>query len=255
MLPNQTQMLIDHLDENVENRHTIDVDALIRHDREAAREWQSLCLAVDAIEEAGLNEQVGRVRNEWRTQHAAAVKSNGAKVRSLYRNVMRVAACILVLAGGAAAYKYVSTSSTNLYAKYYDSYDLNTSRGAGSQDALVQAYTNKNWTAVLAAFDAAKEKDNKTYFLAGMADLELKKYPEAIERFEQVIAVNVHSGTDYFQDEAEYYLALSWLATKKVNEAMPILEKIRADKNHLFHQKVAEMSFTDLRLAQYKENK
>ena len=44
-------------------------------------------------------------------------------------------------------------------------------------------------------------------------------------------------------------------ADVKVNEAMPILEKIRADKNHLYHDKVEKMSFTDLRLVQYKENK
>jgi len=255
MLPNQTQTLIDHLDKNLADRESVDMSPLIGDDREAAREWQSLCLAVDAIRDAALTEQVGRVRQEWRAQQTAATKSNGAKVRSLYRNMMRVAACILVLAGGAAAYKYVSTSSTGLYSKYYDSYDLNTSRGAGAQDAIIQAYTNKNWTGVLAAFTVANQKDNRTYFLAGMADLELKKYPEAIERFEQVIAVNALAHTDYFEDEAEYYLALSWLATKKVNEAMPILEKIRADKNHLFHRKVAEMSFMDLRLAQFKENK
>ena len=92
-------------------------------------------------------------------------------------------------------------------------------------------------------------------FLAGMADLELKRYNDAIEHFEQVIAVNAQSGSDYFQDEAQYYLAISWLAKDKVNEALPILEKIRADKNHLYHDKVEQMSFLDLRLVQYKESK
>lgn len=92
-------------------------------------------------------------------------------------------------------------------------------------------------------------------FLTGMADLELKRYNDAIEHFEQIMAVNAQAGTDFFQDEAQYYLAISWLAKDKVNEALPILEKIRADKNHLFHDKVEQMSFLDLRLVQYKESK
>jgi tetratricopeptide (TPR) repeat protein len=88
-----------------------------------------------------------------------------------------------------------------------------------------------------------------------MACLEQKQYSDAISHFEQIIAVNTHAGTDFYQDEAEYYLAISWLAHKSVNEAMPILEKIRADQHHKFHDKVEKMSFFDLRLAQYKENK
>jgi len=132
---------------------------------------------------------------------------------------------------------------------------MNRSRGAGSKDAIEQAYNARNWQGVVADLESAKEKDNKTYFLAGMADMELKNYNDAIAHFEQVLAVNAQTGGDYFQDEAEYYLAMSWLATRNVNEAMPILEKIKADKDHLFHDRVANMSFTDLRIVQYKENK
>ena len=124
-----------------------------------------------------------------------------------------------------------------------------------SRDAIEKAYIAKNWSEVLTLFSPGKDRSNKTDFLAGLADLELKKFDDAIAHFEQIIASNSHSGGDYFEDEAEYYLAISWLAKDKVNEAMPILEKIRANKDHLYHDKVEKMSFTDLRLVQYKENK
>jgi tetratricopeptide (TPR) repeat protein len=286
-LPN-TNALIDHLDESftatpdsVSPATAAAMQRLIAEDEDAAREWLYLQLAVDTVQDAGLREQVATVRKQWETQTAATweaqaatapeslaatqdqttttsdqtAENTGGVVRNLYRNMMRVAACAVLVAGGACIFKYVRLSSSSLYSEYYTSYELNTSRGSTSQDAIEKAYTAKNWSEVLALFSPGKDRSNKTDFLAGLADLELKKFDDAIAHFEQIIASNTHSGGDYFEDEAEYYLAISWLAKDKVNEAMPILEKIRANKDHLYHDKVEKMSFTDLRLVQYKENK
>ncbi|MBN9385273.1 MAG: hypothetical protein J0H74_31235 [Chitinophagaceae bacterium] len=250
----QYQALIDHLDKSLQGEGSPEMEQMLVNDPEIAREWNYLLLAVDAIQEAGLEEQVATIKNDWKAQQAAAVKPTGGIVRRISRNMAKIAAILVLVAGGAAFYKYATISSGSLYDKYYSSYELNTSRGAAEEGAIEKAYHAKDWKAVLAGVNTAK-RDNKMDFLAGMADLELKKYNDAIEHFEQVIAVNAQSGSDYFQDEAQYYLAISWLAKDKVNEALPILEKIRANKDHLFHDKVAKMSFFDLRLVQYKESK
>lgn len=255
MRQNQEQLLIDHLDNNLLDKGSSEMEQLISNDPEIAQEWRYLRLAVDAVQDAGLYEQVTAVKSTWMAQQSSTTKPSGALIRSIYRNVMKVAACILLISGGAAIYKYTMTSSAGIYEKYYSSYYLNTSRGAGTQDAMEEAYNNKNWAAVISLFNAAKEKNNKSYFLTGMAELELKKYDEAIDKFQQVIAVNVQSGGDYFQDEAEFYLAMSWLARNDVNEAIPILEKIKADKSHLYHERVTKMSSLDLRIVQYKNHK
>jgi len=250
----QHQALIDHLDKSLQGESSPEMEQLLSNDPEAAREWNYLLLAVDAIQEAGLQQQVATIKEEWKIQQATVVKPTGGIVRRMSRNIAKIAAILVLVAGGAAFYKYATISSGSLYNKYYSSYELGTSRGAGDENAVEKAYHTRDWNAVLSGFNASK-RDNKMDFLAGMADLELKKYDDAIEHFEQVMAVNAQSGSDYFQDEAQYYLAISWLAKNKVNEALPILEKIRADKDHLFHDKVAKMSFLDLRLVQYKENK
>lgn len=262
----------------------VEMQRLIAEDENTAREWLYLQLAVDAVQDAGLREKVTAVRQQWEAQAPATQEETtmtaqkeqppatmerppatmeqppatipaSGTVRHLYRNMMRVAACAVLIAGGACIFKYVRLSSSSLYSEYYTAYEINTSRGAVMQDPMEQAYAGKNWTAVLSLFSTGKDRNNKTDFLAGIADMELKKFDDAIAHFEQVIASNSHSGGDYFEDEAEYYLAISWLAKNKVNEAMPILEKIRANKDHLYHEKVEKMSFTDLRLVQYKENK
>ena len=271
-------MMIDHLDENLRGKATASLEDIIGNDPEAKTEWHYLHLAVDAVKDAGLYEEVAAVRAAWKeelkiTAGAAAsrtttlrsisasagsegVKTSGTRVRTLYRYTLRAAACVLILAGSASIYKYLSVSSGSLYDRYYSGYALNTSRGADQTNAMVEAYNAKDWTTVEKIGDTARvSRTNQTDFLSGMACLEKKKYDKAINHFEQIIAVNNHNGTGYYQDEAEFYLAISWLAHQKINEAMPILEKIRADKNHKYHDAVEKMSFFDLRLAQYKENK
>jgi tetratricopeptide (TPR) repeat protein len=255
MSPNQTEILIDHLDNSLQGNASPEMESLVANDPETAVEWSYLRLAVDAVQDAGLYEQIGAVKSAWSAQQVKVTPATGAIVRSLYGKVIRIAACILVLAGGAAVYKYTVTSSTGLYEKYYTSYALNTSRGAGAQDAMEQAYDNKNWPAVITLFNSANGKNNKSYFLAGMADLEQKKYEEAIEKFKKILAANALSGDDYFQDEAEFYLAMSWLAKGDMQDAGPMLGKIRGNKNHLYNQVVVRMSSLDLRIAAYKTAK
>ncbi|HEX9511104.1 MAG TPA: hypothetical protein VF939_11530 [Puia sp.] len=275
MSENQAQSLIDHFDDSLRGKGSAEMEQRISNDPETAQEWLTINLAVDAVQDAGLHEQVTAVKSVWLAQQSAETKagfvrtrpdlsgtetdsvarSAGGRVRTLYLNAMRVAACILILAGGATVFKYATTSSSGLYGKYYTSYVLNTNRGNETKDAMEEAYNNKNWEAVITLFNATKEKNNKSYFLTGMADLELKQYVDAIDKFQQVIAANVLSGSDYFQDEAEYYLAMSWLASNDANEAYPLLEKIKANKGHLYYDKVAKMSLADLRIARYKSHK
>lgn len=282
--------MIDHLDESLKGKATASLEDIIGNDPEAGKEWNYLSLAVETIKDAGLHQQVAAARIAWRaeletlTKHtdthvtvlrtvpatvagnsAPAVESAGAKtvsitresrVRTIYRYSLRAAAVMLIITSGTAFYKYLSVSSGSLYDRYYSNYDLSTSRGAGETNAIVDAYNAKDWNTVENIGDTARvSRTNQTDFLAGMACLERKKYDKAINHFEQIIAVNGHSGTNYYQDEAEFYLAISWLAHQKINEAMPLLEKIRADKDHKYHGAVEKMSFFDLRLAQYKENK
>lgn len=283
MTPEQTRNLIDHLNESRTGKQSASLQRLIAEDIEAAQEWSYLNLAVDALQETGLYEQVGSVRETLKAEQAEAeqqtvtddrytdqyiappanraipqipaAKASGGIVRTINRYGLRAAAVMLILAGGSTVYKYVTTSSESLYGRYYSSFGLNTSRGAGTETPIMQAYNDKNWKTVISLAAATKKPDNQTEFLAGMANLELKQCDEAINHFEQVLAANAQAGTDFYQDDAEYYLAISWLACHKVNQAMPLLEKIKADTHHQYHEKVAKMSFFDLRLAQYKENK
>lgn len=253
------EQLIDHLDSTHNGQGSADVDKRVAADPETSQEWRELRLAVDAVEQAALYEQVSTVRAKWLAHRPEAAvttdpKAGGAVVRSFSRIALRAAAVILVIGASSAIYKYTVTSSSGIYSDTYTPYDLNTSRGATvAQDDMEEAYRARNWSAVDDAFKKKKVKSNKSYFLEGMADMEAKKYDEAIGMFQQVMAANTLAGSDYFEDEAEFYLAMAWLARNDVKEAMPLLDKIRGDKTHLYHDVVVRMSSLDLRIAAYKD--
>ncbi len=267
MTPEETRALVDHLDENISGSSPDSLERLIADDPEAAQEWYYLNLAVDAVKDHGLYEELSSIRESWKMEAATlpryqvaapqlpAARESGGIIRSINRYGLRAAAIILVVMSSTILYKYLSVSSASLYDRYYSGYTMNTARGSGSEEPIEQAFNAKDWNTVISLAASAKEKDNQTEFLAGMASLEEKHYNDAITHFEQVIAVNAHAGTDVYQDQAEYYLAISWLAVNKVNQAMPILEQIKADPQHQYHEKVSKMSFFDLRLAQYKETR
>src|SRR6267154_5951898 len=127
----KNQILIDHLDNSLEGNDSSEIDQLIANDTEAAREWYFLQVAVDAIQDAGLNEQVASVRSEWKRRQTLTTAPRKGMVRQISGNIAKIAAILVMMAGGAAFYKYATISSGSLYDKYYTSYDLNTSRGAG----------------------------------------------------------------------------------------------------------------------------
>ena len=255
------EQLIDHLDNTHKGKGPVDMDARIAADPETSQEWKQLRLAVDAVQQAALYEQVSTVKANWIANRSVAAPvfaapSQTAVVRSIYRVAMRAAAVILIIGASAAIYKYSVTSSKGMYSAYYTSYDLNTSRGAAAApDEMEEAYKARNWAGVDDAFKKKKAKDNKAYFLEGMSFMESKKYDEAIGMFQQVMAANTLSGSDYFEDEAEFYCAMSWLGRNDVKEAMPLFDKIRADKHHLYHDVVEKMSSMDLRISAYKDLK
>ena len=251
----QQEQLIDHYDASRAGNASFEMQQSIKEDPDALTEWRYLHMAVEGVQDAALMERITHARVAWKAQPAVTEKPSGAIVRSLYRNTMRVAACLLLVLVGSSVYKYATTSSSGIYGKYYVLYDLSTSRGEGTADAIEEAYQNKDWTGVLDAFSSMTVKSNKACFLAGIADLQMKKYTDAIDEFHQVMTNNARTGSDSFQDEAEYYLAMSWLASNEVKEALPILKKISADKNHLYHDKVAGISSLDLQIAAYKEFK
>ncbi|MDR3712955.1 MAG: tetratricopeptide repeat protein [Puia sp.] len=244
-------------------------------DPDQARERAILGVAVDAIRlhalsaevksvakmykgegESGVEDTTGRrveahveTSGELRSLSAA---SGGATVRRLSISSRRIAAILVfaVCLGGAG--KFLFTSPSGVFDTYYSPYTMGSTRGAEGLSTLEKAYQDKDWSSVIHTFQFTRSKTGKDYFLTGMAYMERKEYYEAIGLFKNVIASNEQSKEAYFQDEAEYYLAMSYLATHQTAQALPLLDKIKSDPHHVFNKQVAGMSGIDLLILRAK---
>jgi tetratricopeptide (TPR) repeat protein len=255
MLPSEEHLLIDHLDKNLSADESAQAEAMIRNDKSVAESWEYLKMAVEAVELSAIREQVMAVRRSVSAEPVAETPVSGGVVRRMYKTVVRVAAVLILLLGVSIFYKYNTVSNTSVYQQYFTDYNLNTSRGASLPDAMDEAYRSQNWSGVIAAFNQASEKTNKSYFLAGMADMKMQKFSDAVSRFEYILATNAKSGGTYFQDEAEYYLALAYLMNRETAKAVSLLDKIGADSSQRYYPLVRQRSSTDLKIIELKDKK
>lgn len=249
MSANNQQILIDHLDKTLQGESLPDAEELIRTNGQAQQDWEWLQQAVDAIQHSALHARVSAIREQMQQGRLSSVSRPA--VRPI-RIALRIAAAALLVLGTWIVYKFATVTPAGFFKDYYASYELSTSRSNSKVSSIEQAYRNKNWEQVILAFNTLPVKTNKDHFLAGIATLELKQFTNAIEHFTAVMDSNSQTGDNYFQDEAEYYLALAYLAIDEKDNALPILKKIKADNSHLYNQRVKEMSGTDLKVLELK---
>lgn len=62
-----------------------------------------------------------------------------------------------------------------------------------------------------------------------------------------MIQKNEQSKTDYFEDDNEYYLAMSYLNNQQPDKAMPIFEKIYTDSDNPYDSNVSDWFLTNVK--------
>lgn len=139
-----------------------------------------------------------------------------------------------------ALYLYLNSSMENLFSKNYFHYELRVMRGVSGSSVLKEEYKKRNNDSVIWAFNSLSSPQPEEYLLAGIAFLESNQPAKAIKTFNALMQKNALSNSDYFEVDAEYYLAMSYLSNQEYEKAMPIFEKIQADPDHPYNSNVSE---------------
>jgi hypothetical protein len=250
MTTNKTfELLVDKVDGNLSAEELQQVNNLIAKDPSAVHELAQLQHTISGIREAGIYERVTAIGKSF---YDAEIREQGPVVSMAFvRKLMKVAAVILMVGVAATIFKFTAVTDEQTFEKYHSTYQLNTARAQNTTDEMEAAYRNRDWQGVLNVAATNADINNKVLFLTAMAQMELKQYGDAATRLQQ-IQERSKVGTDtYFKDEADYYLAMSYLAMKQAERAIPLLQSIKADKQHLFNIRVQKMNL-DLRILQLK---
>ena len=151
------------------------------------------------------------------------------------------AAAVLIIAPLLAfVFVYTTNSSDRLYAAQYQTYRINVDRSAsqGTIASLTELYQQARYNEVIKEYQTLNEKGTREKMITAFAYMELQQYESAVPLLDAVIRSNVLTGERLYQDEAEYYLALSLLKTNQLQHAYQVFDKIYVDDEHTFNGRV-----------------
>ncbi len=252
MEPNK-EILIDFLDHQLNEEDSNQVESMIQNNKAVEGELLFLKLAIDTVRMNSINNKVLEIRNSLSNNRDKTHKPTNTVVRNLYKISIRVAAIFILLFSIATLYKYISVNNLSVYKKQFAGYELSNTRGPESREPETEAYRNKNWNEVLTVYQRENNKSNKSSFLAAMAEMELKQFPQAVHLFENILNNNNKTGDSSFQEETEYYLSLAYLMNHEENKSVLLLDKIKADTSHTYYPLASKLSSIDLKIIELKK--
>ncbi len=243
------EMLERYIDHDLSDDEKSSLEQRIATEPNLHQELNRLQFTRDAIQNFGLRKKVESIHDEMMREMKDAsgktIQINITRRISWYR----IAASILLLAGLFGLYKYLTPSPDKLFKDIDTPFTIGVTRGSNDTEALVQSYRQKDYSTVLQIFSTILKPQARDIFFAAQSHYANKNFNQAITLFKQVIELQKqHHQLDVIED-AEYFIAMSYIQLNQLGQARPFLEKIHTDPNHRYHDKVSSLTLLRLKLA------
>jgi tetratricopeptide (TPR) repeat protein len=250
-----SDLLVDYMDANLSHEETIKVEAMLQNDKTLQTEYDNIVLAKSAIQYYGIKQQVNFIHQNVMANKVAEqpAKTSQGLLRSITKWSMRIAASLLVVVLGLGVYQYATISPDKLFDENYSAFTLGVTRGETNLTAIGISFEEKKYEKVIDLIKNLADPTQKENFLLGQAYLETKDYSKAIMAFNTVLAQNKNTQQTIFNDDVEYYLAMSYLKNKQLDLAKPIFENINNNDTHLYNDKVTSAFMRNLKLLSWKK--
>jgi tetratricopeptide (TPR) repeat protein len=233
-----TDLLIQYLDGELSGEELESFEKKLAESEVLRGELENLALAKQAVRRYGLKNEISLIHGEMIEDMKTKTLPRSPVRKMIFQYAFRVAAILIVLIGLSAVYQYLTVTPDKLFTENFHVFDLHETRGATGTN-IENAYKKDDMEAVLLEFRQLKNPQAGDFFLAGNAFLTTHQPAKAVEAFDSVRQINQSHKTHIFEEDAEYYLALSYLANKEPARAYPIFEKIHADAAHPYNKEVS----------------
>jgi tetratricopeptide (TPR) repeat protein len=166
------------------------------------------------------------------------------------RKTFSIAASIVLLLGLFFIYKQIFVGGENLYHQFYNDYYLINERSDNDliNDPLANLFNTKDYPKVLQMVTANPEAGQREKFIGGYAAFILDDHALAQKLFKEILEKNKLTDINLYNDEAEYFLGLSYLKNKEYDKAIGLFEKIRANSFHIYHEKVSNYNLIRIKI-------
>ncbi len=221
---------------------------------EIEQETEQHLVAVKAIEYASIRQQLSSVHTRYTNLNLPNVQPAETKIIPINRSkwIARIAASVAVFMGLYVAQDALFVSPEKMYQSHFQEYYMNVERSTevAVSSSTIDAFNVHNFEEVIRTYGNLTNPTNGESFLAGYANLKTGRSAEAENLFKTIMAKNLADKTNLYQDEAEYYLALTYLKMGNTKEAYGLMQKIKDDTYHTFNESISNWDM--LRLKWFK---
>lgn len=233
------EQLYRYFDGELEGEEKKRFEAELESSPELKRSLETLSMSRYAVNHLGILQSVSAVHESYLNE--IKQEKNKPVRRGWVRYAIGVAAAAAVII---ALFLVINpgggkTNPQDLYASVYKPYD-NTQTRAGATGTLEQAYRQKNYPQVIAAYQQLPQPVAKEKLLAACAYLETGETAKAQSLLVSLQEDNHTRPVPEFVDDAEYYLALCYLKMGRLDEAGVLFRKIQSNPAHLYADKINE---------------
>lgn len=237
---NNEELLVRLLDGELGAAEKQSVEQQLATDKELQGQYDSLLLAKESLRQYGLTQKVAGIHQQMMQEMQAPVRKIGSVKRITQISAAIAASVVLFIAGYLLFNNPETVSADKVFAANYHTYEVITVRDTVSEGDLRTAYKAKNYKEVIRIADTEKDKNVESFFLAGAAALEIKENDKAIKNYNGVLQMNKTFGQTLYNDDAEYYLALSYIRTANYSLAFDLLQKIKSEPAHKYYGHVSD---------------
>lgn len=196
--------------------------------------------AIAVVQHYNLAKQVQLVHQQFINAAKTATQPQEAKVvrMSPVKMMMRIAAAVVILLASLTAVQYFTSTGSSFYYNLNEGYIVNNTRDGQQASAIIEAYQSGNYKRTIELFEQINNPGNRELFITANSLMQLNNTTRSIELYQQILNNNKTAAQKFYQDEAEYYLAMAYLKNNETDKALPILTQIADDKNHTYHDKI-----------------
>lgn len=246
--PQSSSLIVAYIDGELTPEEMIAFEKKMEADNILKEEYERLLETRAAIRYYGIHQQVSSVRQQLKNEKDTPIH-NINRNKKWVRYTISIAASLLFLMAGYSFYYYTSLSGEKVFTANYQTFELPTNRSTASTENQIEyAYRQKNYKEVLRLYNLDKDQPVQAVFFSGVAAMELHDDIKAVEALQAVLAKNKSQHTSIYNDEAEFYLSLSYIRLKKYSAALPLLQKIQSDPDHIYHTNITNAMIRKVRI-------
>jgi tetratricopeptide (TPR) repeat protein len=248
-----SEKLVQYLDGELKSSDKDIMEQQLATDKNLQEELNDLIATREAVKMYGLEQKVSGIHQQMMKEMQAPVKKINSS-RRILRYSIAVAASVVLIVGSIIGYNFYNLSSNKVFSSNYHSYDLGSVRDSDTLkiSAVELAYRAKDYKKTIELQEQYNSIPLKETFLAGMSYMELANNARAIIAFNRVIAENDSAKTNLFKDEAEYYLALTYIRNKDFDFALDLLRSIKNNPEHIYHEKITGKLIRQVKMLKWR---